>query len=309
MPMGNRRFFLKQLGKGLGSVSLGLGLIPDPILTSGDQFKFTILHTNDMHSRIDPFPLDGGRNQGLGGVARRASMIAKIRAETEHVLLLDSGDIFQGTPFFNFFGGELEFKIMSEMAYDAATIGNHDFDGGIEGLVRHWDHAKFPFVSSNYDFSNTALANKIEQNLVFEVGSLRIGVFGLGIELDGRVPKHLYQETRYLDPIERANAAALQLKKEMKCEYVICLSHLGYRYRQDRIDDRKLAASTQNINIILGGHTHTFLVHPEVIPDLDGQPVMINQAGWAGLQLGRIDVVIEHSRKGQCSTCENLWIT
>jgi len=298
----------------LAGISLGVSALPGDLFGRGafaaqETYSFTILHTNDMHSRIDAFPMDGGRNQGMGGIARRASMIAKVRAETEHVLLLDSGDIFQGTPYFNFFGGELELKVMSELRYDAATLGNHDFDGGMEGLEKNWRHANFPFVSANYDFSETLLAGKVSRDVIFEKGPLRIGVFGLGIELDSLVPEKLYGETRYLDPVLEANASALHLKKEMNCDYVICLSHLGYRYRDEKIDDRKLASLTQNINLILGGHTHTFLVHPEVIPDVDGQPVMINQVGWGGLQLGKINVGVEFARRGRCSSCENLWIT
>ena len=144
--------------------------------------RLTILHTNDVHSRIEPFPMDGSKNEGLGGVAKRATLIKKVREEQENVLLLDAGDMFQGTPYFNFFGGEVEIKLMSELGYDAGTIGNHDFDGGIDGLNRQLVHANFPLIVSNYNFDNTVLKGKTQAYKIFHKGGLKIGVFGLGIE-------------------------------------------------------------------------------------------------------------------------------
>ena len=226
-----------------------------PLEAWADEYeleKLTILHTNDVHSRIEPFPMDGGRYQGLGGAARRAALIRQIRAKEKQVLLLDSGDIFQGTPYFNFYGGELEFKLMSAMKYDAATIGNHDFDGGIEGLHRQLKYADFPFVSSNYDFSDTIMNGKTKEYQVFKKGWLTIGVFGLGIELKGLVPKSLYRETRYLDPLTQANKTARHLKKEEKCDFVICLSHLGNRYKDSQVSDWIIAENSEDIDLILG---------------------------------------------------------
>lgn len=304
--MTSRRLFLRNAGLGVLGSGLGVSAWGEVV---PEISHLTILHTNDVHSRLDPFPMDGTRNQGMGGVARRAALIDSIRAEHEQVLLLDSGDIFQGTPYFNFFGGELEFKAMSAMKYDASTIGNHDFDGGLEGLDKHWEHAKFPFVSSNYDFSDTVLHDRIEDYILLQRGNIRIGIFGLGISLEGRVPPKLYGNVQYNDPVAAANRVSRILKRDEKCDYIICLSHLGYRYTDERIDDRKLAASSRDINLILGGHTHTFLMHPEVIADLDGEPVVINQAGWGGIQLGRIDVSFELGRANRCTTCDNLWIT
>ncbi|MEM9822395.1 MAG: metallophosphatase [Bacteroidota bacterium] len=301
-----RRSFLKS-GLG-GSLLLTAGAFPMEAFAYYDLEKLTILHTNDVHSRIEPFPMDGGRNQGLGGAARRAALIRKIRKEEQQVLLLDSGDIFQGTPYFNFFGGELEFKLMSEMKYDAATIGNHDFDAGIEGLHRQLPHANFPFVISNYDFSDTLMNGKTKAYQVFQKGMIKVGVFGLGIKLKGLVPENLYKNTLYLNPIKKANEMARYLRNEEKCHYVICLSHLGYQYQKDIVSDQVIARESRDIDLILGGHTHTFLDAPTSAKNKNGKEVLISQAGWAGIVLGRLDVYFEKSGKKRCVTCQNSLI-
>lgn len=300
----DRRKFLRQTAT--SASLLGLGAYPWKAMASPKITRLTILHTNDVHSRIDPFPMDGSRNQGLGGVARRSQLIREIRAEEPNVLLLDSGDIFQGTPYFNFFGGELEIKLMSEMGYDATTIGNHDFDAGIEGLVKQLPHASFPFLNCNYDFDQTQLRGLTRTHQVFEKDGVKIGVLGVGIELKGLVPEKLYGGTRYLDPVKEANRIADYLRNEEKCGYVICLSHLGYKYEGEQIDDRKFARQSRNIDLVLGGHTHTFMDQPELLSNTENKPVMINQVGWAGILLGRIDVLFEKNSKNRCLTCQNL---
>lgn len=264
------------------------------------KVKLTILHTNDVHSRIDPFPVSDSKYPGLGGFARRAEMIKQIRAEEKNVLLFDSGDIFQGTPYFNYYGGELEFKLMSEMGYDAATYGNHDFDNGIDGLMRQLPHAKFPFINSNYELTDTPLSETTLKNKVFEKDGIRIGVFGLGIQLEGLVNPKLYGNIRYTDPIEEANRQAAFLRNEENCDLVICLSHLGYDYNAekynfdtDRVCDKHVAINSQNVDIILGGHTHTFLDEPDYVINKNGQKVMVCQVGWAGIKLGRIDLQLD----------------
>ena len=305
--MSNRREFLKQsIGSSLVLATTGFPntiFKEDPNLT-----KLTILHTNDVHSRIEPFPMDGSRNQGLGGAVRRAELIEDIRKKNEHVLLLDCGDIFQGTPYFNYFGGELEFKLMSQMRYDAATIGNHDFDAGIEGLHKQLPHANFPFVSSNYDFSDTIMHDKVRDYLIFDKGEIKIGVVGAGIELDELVPKDLYKNTVYRDPISHADRVAKRLKNDLKCDYVICLSHLGYKYDDNTVSDIHLAQNTSCIDCILGGHTHTFMYKPDIRRNKLGQEVIISQAGWAGILLGQIDVYFEKNKKGKCVSCKNSLI-
>ncbi|QLE02396.1 metallophosphatase [Galbibacter sp. BG1] len=253
----------------------------------------TILHTNDVHSHIDPFPANDTRNPNAGGVARRAHLIESIRKENPNTLLLDAGDIFQGTPYFNFYGGEIEFKLMSMLQYDAATIGNHDFDNGIEGLYAQLPNAKFDLLNANYDFSNTVLDEKVNPYRIFNKNGLKIGVFGLGIELDGLVSKDLYKETKYLDPVEKAQDITKELKKDKKCDLVICLSHLGYKYAYDKVSDVVLAQKTEDIDLIIGGHTHTFMDKPVVEINRKGKQLLINQVGCYGIYLGRIDFYFE----------------
>ncbi|MFZ0489967.1 MAG: metallophosphatase [Salegentibacter sp.] len=253
----------------------------------------TILHTNDVHSHIEAFGPNDARFPNMGGVARRATLIEKIRQENPNTLLLDAGDIFQGTPYFNFYGGELEFKLMSKLKYDASTIGNHDFDNGIDGLYAQLPNAEFPFICSNYDFSNTIMNGHTQPWKVFVKDGVKIGVFGLGIELEGLVTKKLYKETEYLDPIESAQEMTRLLKKEKNCDLVICLSHLGYEYKDNKISDLKLARKTENIDLIIGGHTHTFLDKPTVETNKAGKKVLINQVGCYGLYLGRIDFYLD----------------
>ena len=281
--MASRRLFIKQSGLS----AIGLSLVPQLSFGNSKDIKLTILHTNDMHSHIHPFT--SGRNKGLGGMAERAALIKQIRKQEEHVLLLDAGDIFQGTPYFNFYGGELEFKLMSEMKYDAVTLGNHDFDNGLDGLQKQLPHANFPFLIANYDFSDTILKDTFKPYKIFKKGDLKIGVFGIGIELDGLVPKKLHQNTVYQDPIKKANYYASLLKKKERCDLVICLSHLGFKYKNDKVSDMIFSSQTRDIDLIIGGHTHTFLKKPVSQLNLDGKEVLINQVGWAGINIGKID--------------------
>lgn len=257
-----------------------------------EEIRLTILHTNDTHSRMEPFPMDGSRNQGLGGIAPRARLIEEIRRQERQVLLFDAGDIFQGTPYFNLYKGEPEIRAMSSMGYDACTIGNHDFDAGMENLATQLTrHARFPMLVCNYDFTGTPMEGKTAAYRIFRKGALKIGVFGLGIEGKGLIPDNLFGATRYLDPVEKARETAARLKRE-KCDLVICLSHLGYRYEgSSKVSDMKLAADTENIDLIIGGHTHTFLEKPQVVKNKSGHDVVVNQVGWAGINLGRLDYV------------------
>jgi 5'-nucleotidase len=251
--------------------------------------KLTILHTNDVHSRLEPFPMDGSRNQGLGGVAARAQLIQKIRSEGGEVLLLDAGDIFQGTPFFNLYKGEPEMKAMAAMGYDAATMGNHDFDAGLENFATQLKYVNFPVLMCNYDFTDTPMELKHQPYKIFKKGKLKIGITAVGIELTGLVPDSLFGNTKYLNPIQKVNEVAAKLKKEESCDMVICLSHLGYKYSNNKVSDIILAKETENIDLIIGGHTHTFMDAPEIIKNKLGNDVLINQVGWAGIMLGRLD--------------------
>lgn len=296
-----RKEFLKYAGGG----SLALTLAPSLLLA--EQFelinkesthKLTILHTNDQHSRIEPFDASYTKNPNQGGFARRASLIQKIRSKEKNVLLLDSGDIFQGTPYFNFFGGELEFKLMSMMKYDASTMGNHDFDNGLEGFLKVLPNAKFPFICSNYDFKNTVLDGKTDDYKIFVKDGIKVGIFAVGIELNGLVGKKNYAETIYKDPIETAQHYADFLRKEKECDLVICLSHIGFDYKDEpeKISDKHLAAKTSGIDLILGGHTHTFLPEPLTFQNKEHKNVIVNQVGWAGILLGRLDFYFDKNK-------------
>lgn len=287
----NRRRFLKSTGY---TAALGyLNTLSLGFLNAAEVLHLTIMHTNDVHSRIDPFPMDGSRNEGQGGAARRKILIDKIRSEGQPTLLLDAGDIFQGTPYFNLFGGELEMKLMTQMNYDAATMGNHDFDGGLDNFINQLEHADFPIVTSNYNVSDTNLHGKTLDYKIWNFDDIKIGMYGLGIELDGLVPSSLYLGTRYEDPIATGLKYEKKLKHDLECDYVICLSHLGYRYRDNTVSDVVLAQHTRETDLIIGGHTHTFMKEPHVEKNQKGEPVIINQVGWAGILLGRIDLYFE----------------
>ena len=290
----SRRQFLKHVG-----AAAVVGALPLPDLLAGGSSKttsLTILHTNDVHSRLDPFPMDGSRNAGRGGVARRMTLIRQIRTQYPNVLLFDAGDIFQGTPYFNLYKGEPEILAMNRLGYDAGTIGNHDFDGGIDNMREQFGKADFPFLIANYDFKNTVMDGRTQPYRVFKKEGVRIGVFGLGIQPKGLIPDNLYKEMRYIEPIETSAAIARKLRTDEHCDYVICLSHLGYKYQDNTVSDVVLAAKSQDIDLIIGGHTHTFLDAPVSLKNADGRPIWVNQVGFGGINLGRIDLTFEKGK-------------
>ncbi|SHH77205.1 bifunctional metallophosphatase/5'-nucleotidase [Winogradskyella jejuensis] len=292
-----RRTFIQQTTA--AGTLIGLGGLTLSSFSSQTAKRITILHTNDVHSHIDPFGPNDGRNANKGGVARRASLVESIRKDNPNTLLLDAGDIFQGTPYFNYYGGELEFKLMSMLKYDLATIGNHDFDNGIDGLYAQLPNANFDFVSANYDFTNTVLDTHVKPYKTFLKDGVKIGVFGLGIELDGLVGKKHYKETVYNYPVEIAQDMSRILKEDEQCDLVICLSHLGYYYKKnpDKISDLILARQTKDIDLIIGGHTHTFLPKPTVEKNSEGKNVLVNQVGCYGLYLGQVDFYLETGKE------------
>jgi 5'-nucleotidase len=289
-----RREFIQK--SALSSALVVLPSLPLMSFSTAKTKHITLLHTNDTHSHIDPFEVSHPKNPNKGGIARRATLVDQIRRENPNTLLFDAGDIFQGTPYFNYYGGELELKLMSMLKYDAATLGNHEFDNGLEGFLAPLPHANFDFISSNYDFTNTILDGFVKNHKVFVVDDVRIGVFGLGVELDGLVSKTNYKETKYIDPIEIAQDMTVLLKQEKKCDLVICLSHLGYKYNSDKVSDLVLASKTKDIDLIIGGHTHTFLDKPTVVKNSEGNEVLINQVGCYGINLGRIDFYLESDK-------------
>jgi 5'-nucleotidase len=287
----NRRIFVKNSLIALAGIAAG----QSTLMAAPDKIKLLILHTNDVHSRIEPFPLGSGRNAGKGGVARRKTVIDNYRKKYDNVLLLDAGDAFQGTPYFNYFGGELEYKLMSKLGYDATTLGNHDFDNGIAGLERNLPHTNFPILISNYDFRNNSLKDRFKPYTIFVKEGIRIGVFGLGIDFKGLVSEELHGKTIYNDPIASAREMVQELNRQ-KCDLIICLSHLGYKYNNNAPSDIVLAQKVSGIDLIIGGHTHTFLDHPIVIKNDEGFQTLVNQVGFAGINLGKIEFTFDRKK-------------
>lgn len=297
--MQNRRDFIRLLGAGAAGVVAMSS--PLSVFAAEDLVHITILHTNDFHSHIDPFGNDVPRNAGEGGMAKRAALIKKIRSESKHVLLFDAGDIYQGTPYFNYFKAQLDFELMTMMGYDAATIGNHEFDNGLEGIRSQLKYAGFPFITSNYDFSDTILAGKTIPFRVFRSGGVKVGVYGLGIELQGLVDPKNYGKTRYLDPLQTALKMEKMLREEHNAELIICLSHLGYSYKDNTVSDKVIASQTFATDLIIGGHTHTFLNKPDLIMNKSGKEVVVNQVGFGGLILGKVDFYFSRQKKSRKS--------
>lgn len=283
-----RRDFIIQTSAATAITLSGFGLSS---FSSAKTKRITILHTNDTHSHLDTFPQTDAKFPNQGGAAKRATIFNKIKNENPHTLILDAGDMFQGTPYFNYYGGELEIKVMNMLQYDAGTIGNHEFDNGINSLAEQIQKANFDIINANYDFKNTLMNGLTKAYKVFVKDGIKIGVFGLGIKLEGLVNKSEYGETLWNNPIEIVQDVTRILKDELKCDLIICLSHLGYHYgnNSQMISDLDLAAKTKNIDLIIGGHTHTFLEKPTVVLNAEQKEVIVNQVGCYGVRIGQID--------------------
>jgi 5'-nucleotidase len=261
--------------------------------------KLVILHNNDTHSRIEPLPDNASSYAGLGGIIRQNAYVEAVRSETPQVLLFHSGDFVQGTPYFNMFKGQAEIACMNFMQYDAACLGNHEFDNGMDNLADMIRAAKFPIVATNLDFTDTPLEHLTHKYIILERGGIKIGVIGLTVSPDGLVAKQNYGNTNYLDPIQTANETAALLKHEKACDLVVCLSHLGYYADEKEVGDITLARETENIDIILGGHSHTFLRFADRRTNKAGQEVVIDQVGDRGIYMGRLDAVMEKEQGGK----------
>ncbi len=270
------------------------GLIPVHAVCP-DSVHLVILHTNDTHSRIDPIETTAARNAGRGGALRREALIAQIRKEAEktgaEVLLLDAGDFVQGTPYFNFYHGKVEVEMMNRMGYDAVTLGNHEFDRGIPALAKMLSKADFPVVCSNYDFSATAMSERTLPYLKIKKGDLMVGIVSAGVKLDNLVTPRHREGLQYLDALQQAETYARRLKQE-GCDLVVCLSHLGYS-SVNAFCDIELAESSSSIDVIIGGHSHTYLKAPRQYTNQTGLPVLVSQMGKDGIYLGRMDLMIK----------------
>lgn len=252
--------------------------------------QLVILHTNDTHSCIYPLNkhLADTMLAGRGGFIRRAVMVGEERGKHPNLLLLDSGDFSQGSSYYTLYKGDVEVGLMNLMRYDAATIGNHEFDFGVENMARLFKKADFPIVCANYDFTGTALEGLVRPYVVLKRDGLRIGVFGLSPELDGLVLAESCVGVKYNDPVKAANDVAKTLKEKEKCDIVICLSHLGWELAG--LDDTELMPQLRNVDIVLGGHSHTYFKNMEYVKDLDGREIPNDQNGKHGIYVGKIVV-------------------
>ncbi|MEX2457018.1 MAG: metallophosphoesterase [Balneolaceae bacterium] len=284
-----RDFLSKSLKVSAGALLTGSA---GSLFSVNPSDTITILYTNDTHARLDPFPYNARQFAGLGGITRRANVIKKIRQNQPNVLLLDAGDVFQGTPWFDVYGGEVDLELMSKMNYDAMAVGNHEFDHGLEGFSQAAKKADFPILAANYNVAGTPLNDVVRRFITKEIGGYKIGIFGLGIELDGVVNKKLYGDVQHRDPLIWAEGMARSLTQYQRCDFVICLSHIGYNYNDGRICDVDLASKVEGIDLIIGGHTHTFLDRPVAIKNPSGKNTYVTQMGHSGVRLGRIDLDI-----------------
>ncbi len=259
--------------------------------------QVVILHTNDTHSCIYPLNpnLADTLLAGRGGFIRRAQMIKKQREENPNLLLIDSGDFSQGSPYYTMFKGDVEIGLMNRMGYDAATIGNHEFDFGVENMARIFKEADFPIVCANYDFTGTALEGIVKPYTVIKRNGLKIGLFGISPQLDGLVFAKTCEGVSYNDPVRVANEVADILKNKEKCDIIICISHLGWDV--GGIDDNKLMAQTRNIDLFLGGHSHTYLQSLQFVKNLDGKEIPNDQNGKSGIFVGRIVLDVDKVKK------------
>lgn len=258
--------------------------------------ELLIFHTNDMHSRVEPFSDDYQDTllAGKAGMVRRATFISRQRKEHPDLLLFDSGDFSQGTPYYNIFKGEVEIKLMNAMKYDAGTIGNHEFDFGLDNMARLFKMADFPIVCANYDVRGTVLEGLVKEYTVIEREGVRIGVFGLGAPLDGLVAAHCYGNVKYEDPVSEAQRIADILKNQEKCDLVICLSHLGWM--EDQFSDIELIENTRNIDVVLGGHSHSYFTEPKFYKNLDGVDVPVQQMGKNAAFVGKMVLKLQKNR-------------
>jgi 5'-nucleotidase len=280
----NRRTFLTA------SAAFGATVIGFPrsvFEASAADTVITILHTNDTHSQIDPLP-PNDRNAGKGGVARRATLVKRIRKENPNTLLIDAGDVLQGTPYFNFYKGEVEYKAMSAIGYDVGTLGNHEFDNGVEALAAALKFANFDIVSANYDLTGTVLADRVKRYVVKTVGGIRVGLFGLGISPVALITPANFKGVTFIDPVIAARDVVKKLRDEERCSLVVCMSHLGY-YESGQRGDSFVASQIDGIDFIASGHTHTFMEEPVTQTQPCGAKTLIFQVGKSGIYLGRVD--------------------
>jgi 5'-nucleotidase len=285
----NRRTFLTTSA----AFSAMLAVLPHEILSAADTI-ITILHTNDTHSHIDPLPANDA-NAGKGGVARRATLVKRVRKENPNTLLVDAGDVLQGTPYFNFYKGEVEYKAMSAIGYDVGTLGNHEFDNGVEALAAALKFANFDIVSANYDVKGTVLEQRVKRFVVKTVGGIRVGLFGLGVSPVALITPDNFKGVTYIDPVIAARDVVKKLREEERCALVVCMSHLGYN-ADAKSGDSFVASQVDGIDFIASGHTHTFMKEPVTQTQPCGAKTTIFQVGKSGIYVGRVDFTFRNGK-------------
>jgi len=255
----------------------------------------SVLHTNDTHSRILPFPKNSGKYSGKGGIPRRAALVRGLKKENPDTILVDAGDVFQGTPYFNFFKGKLDYRLMSHVGYDVGTLGNHDFDAKVDGLLAALPYTRFPLINSNFLYFDSPLENFIKQyHLITTASGAKLGIFGLGVAFTGLVSDKFHPGVRYGDPIKVAKKMVSRLRNQKKVDLLICLSHLGFGDNGIEPGDKSLAEVVPGIDIIVGGHSHLFMEQPaKIVHKPSGWTTIINQVGWAGIKLGQVDFKLQ----------------
>lgn len=276
--MKNSRMKLKSI-----SIILFSFLFLQTSVNAEKKIKLVVLHTNDTHSQVEPH-----KRKGLGGYARRLGVIDSIRKVEKNVLLLDAGDFCQGTPYFNFFNGKVEIETMNMMKYDAGTLGNHEFDNGMDSLLKVLQMAQFPIISSNYDVSKTPLKPYVKNFIIKKIGGLKIGIFGIGVNPKGLIFQKNYKGMKFLNPIKRSEQVAKYLKEKQKCDFVIGVSHTGNK-DGDQVTDYDIARESENIDLIVGGHSHEVIVN-KTIKNRNKKPVIVVQAGKSGFYLGKVEL-------------------
>jgi len=287
----DRRTFIQTLGTATLAAHLPLAA------ETGSGGRITLLHTNDTHSRIEPFGPGSGNLTGKGGIARRATLVKQLRRAIPNVLLLDAGDVFQGTPYFNEYKGFLDFKLMSMCGYDAGTLGNHDFDRGVEGLVAAMSEAHFPILNCNLEVKGApALAARLDPWLVKDLPGIRVGLTGVCVDFKGLVAAENHLGVEWRDPEAALKPVLKHLREVEKVDLVVLLSHLGYDRQGDAIDDLNLARLVPGLDIIIGGHTHTFMDAPVKVVNGERE-CQIFQVGFGGVNLGRMDLVVRQGAR------------
>ena len=258
---------------------------------SADKVKLVILHTNDTHSQVEPSEKSSLATSDMGGYARRMGVIEKIRSEEKNVLLLDAGDYWQGTPYFNFFNGRIEIDALNRMKYDATTLGNHEFDNGTDTLAAVIQNLNNPLISSNYDVTNSVIRDFVKPWIVIKKAGLKIGVMALNVNPESLILESNIRDVNYIDPVAKAQEISEYLKNKEKCDLIICLSHLGSDKDSKSVNDFEIARKTKFIDVIIGGHSHTMLENTKT-QNAAGRDVIIAQMAKSGFYLGRIDLLL-----------------